>query len=90
MKPNHVNNSDFMSMLYSKTLSEYKKPNSGNGDRIRISMYDLLFRRSYKPQFMQQKNFPIVTIATKKPPRYTIKDEQSEVIRGKVLREGTN
>ena len=27
MKPNHVKNSDFMSILYSKPLTEYKKPN---------------------------------------------------------------
>ena len=27
MKPNHVQNSDFMSMLYSKLLRESKKPN---------------------------------------------------------------
>ena len=75
MKPNHVQNSDFMSLLYSKPLREYKKPNFGIGDRVRISKYDLLFRKSYKPQFTQ-KNLEIVTIATKKHPTYTIKDEQ--------------
>ena len=37
MKPNHVKNSDFMSILYSKTLREYKKPKFGIGDRVRIS-----------------------------------------------------
>ena len=41
MKPNHVNNSDFMSILYSKPVREYKKPNFGIGDRVRISMYGL-------------------------------------------------
>ena len=29
MKPNHVNNTDFMSILYGKPLSEYKKPKFG-------------------------------------------------------------
>ena len=29
------------------------------------------------------KIFEIVAIATKKPPKYTIQDEQEEVIRGK-------
>ena len=81
-KPNHVQNSDFMSILYSKPLREYKKPEFGIGDRVRISKYDLLFRKGYKPQFTQEI-FEIVTIATKKPPTYTIKDEQEEVIRGK-------
>ena len=81
MKPNHVKNSDFMSKLYSKPLREYKKPNFGIGDRVRISKYDLPFRRGYKPHFTQEI-FEIVAIATKKPPTYTIKDEQEEVIRG--------
>ena len=82
MKPNHVKNSDFMSILYSKRLREYKKPKVENGDRVRIPKYDLPFRKSYKPQFTQEF-FGIVAIATKKPPTYTIKDEQEEVIREK-------
>ena len=83
MKPNHVRNSDFMSILYSKPLREYKKPKFGLGVRIRISKYDLTFRKDYKPQFTQEF-FEIVAIATKKPPTYTIKDKQKEVIRGKI------
>ena len=35
MKPNHVKNSGFMSILYSKPLREYKKPKFGIGDRVR-------------------------------------------------------
>ena len=54
MKPNHVKNSDFMSILYSKPLREYKKPQFGIGDRICISKYDLPFRKGYKPQFTQK------------------------------------
>ena len=82
MKPNHVKNSDFMSILYSKPLREYKKPKFGNGDRIRISKYDIPFRKGYKPQFTQEM-FEIVAIATKKPSTYTIKNEQEELIRAK-------
>ena len=67
MKPNHVRNSDFMSILYSKSLTEYKKPIFGIWDKIRISKYDLQFRKGYKPQF-RQKVFEIVAIAIKKPP----------------------
>ena len=54
MKPNHVKNSDFMSLLYSKPLRQNKKPKFGIGDRTRISMYDLAFRKSYKPQITQK------------------------------------
>ena len=82
MKPNHVRNSDFMSILYSKPLREYKKPKFGIGDRVRISNYDIPFKKSYKPHFTQEI-FENVAIATKKPPTYTIKDEQEEFIRGK-------
>ena len=82
MKPNHVKNSDFLSILYCKPLREYKKPKFGIGDRVRISKYDSPFRRGYKPQFTPEI-FEIVAMATKKPPTYTIKDEQEEVIRGK-------
>ena len=32
MKPNHVKNSDFLSILYSKPLRDYKKPKLGIGD----------------------------------------------------------
>ena len=82
MKPNHVKNSDFKSIIYSKPLRENKKPKYGIGERVCISKCDLLFRKGYKPQFTQEI-FKIVAIATKKPPTYTIKDEQEEIIRGK-------
>ena len=82
MKPNHVKNSDLTSILYSKPLREYKKPKFRIGDRIRISNYDLPFRKGYEPQFTQEIS-EIVAIAAKKPATYTIKDEQEEVVRRK-------
>ena len=48
---------------------------------MRISKYDLPFRKRYKPQFTREV-FDIVAIAARKPPTYTIKDEQGEVIQG--------
>ena len=71
-----------MSILYSKPLREFKKPTFKVGDRMRISKYGLLFHKGYKPQFTREV-FEIVAIATRKPPTYTIKDEQGEVIQGK-------
>ena len=82
MKPNTVRNCDFMSIVYSKPLREFKKPTFRIGDRVRISKYDLPFRKGYKPQFTREV-FEIVAAATRKPPTYTIKDEQDEVIQGK-------
>ena len=82
MKPNTVKNCDFMSILYSKNLREFKRPIFKVGDRVRISKYDLPFRKGYKPQFTQEV-IEIVAIATRSPPTYTIKDEQDEIIRGK-------
>ena len=54
MKPKHVKNSDFMPILFSKPFREYKKPIFGLGVRVRISKYDLPFRKAYKPQFTQE------------------------------------
>ena len=68
-----------MSILYSKLLRECKKPTFKIGDRLRISKFDVPFRRGYKAQFTREV-FEIVAIATRKPPTYTIKDEQEEII----------
>ena len=80
--PKSVMNSDFLSILYSKPPREYRKPMSRIGDRVRISKYDLPFRRGCRPQFTQ-KIFEIVAIFPRKPPTYTIKHEQDKIIRGK-------
>ena len=82
MRPNTVKNCDFLSILYSKHLREYKNPTFKVGDRVRISRYDLLFGKGYKPQFTRDV-FEIVAIVTRRPPTYTIKDEQDEIIQGK-------
>ena len=82
MKPNHVKDSDFMSILYNKPLGVYKKHKFAIGDRVRISKCDLPFRKVYTPQFTQGI-YENVAIALKKPPTYTNKDEQEKVIRGK-------
>ena len=82
MRPNIVKNCDFMSHLYSKTLREFKKPTFKICDRVRISEYDLPFRKGYKPQLTPEV-FEIVAIATTNPPTYTIKDEQNEIFHGK-------
>ena len=71
-----------MSILYSKTLREYKKPTFKIGNRMRISKYDLLLRKGYKPQFTREV-FEIVAFATIIPPTYTSKDEGDEIIQGK-------
>ena len=70
--PKNVKNSEFLSILYSKPLREFKKPKFKVGDRVRISKYDLPFRKGYKPQFTKEV-FKIVAISSKKPPTYTIK-----------------
>ena len=79
MRPNTVKKCNFMSIIYSKLLREYKKPTFKIGDRVRFSKYDLPSRRGYKPQFTRQV-FEIAAIAAKKPPTYTNKDEQDEII----------
>ena len=80
--PKNGKNSDFLSILYSKPLREFKKPKFKVGDIVCVSKYELPFRKGYKPQFTK-KVFEIAAISSKKPPTYTIKDEQLEIIRGK-------
>ena len=82
MRPNTVKNCDFMSILYSKPLREFRKRTFKIGDRVQISKYGLPFRKGYKPQITGEV-FESVAIATRKQPTYTIKDDQSEVIQGK-------
>ena len=78
-----------MSSLYSKPLREFKKPTFKIGNRVRISKYDLPFRKCYKPQFTREVS-EIVAIATRKPTTYLIKDEQDENIQGKFYQKELN
>ena len=80
--PKNVKNSDFLSILYSKPLRGFRKPKFKIGDRVRISKYDLPFKKCYKPQFTKEV-FEIVAISSRNYPTYTIKEEQDEIIRGK-------
>ena len=82
MRPNTVKNCDFMSIIYSKPLREYKKHTFKTGDRVRISECDLFFPKRYKQQSTREF-FEVVAIATRKRPIYTIKDEHDEIIPGK-------
>ena len=79
--PKIVKNSDFLSILYSKPLREFRKPKLKVGVRFRISKYDLPFRKGYKPQCTKEV-CKIVASSSKKHPTYTIKDEQDEIISG--------
>ena len=81
----NVKNSDFLSILYSKPLREYKKPKSKTEDRFLISKYHLPFRKGYKPQFTKEV-FAIVAISSRKPSTYTIKHEQDENICGEFYK----
>ena len=44
--PKNVKKSDFLSILYSKPLREFRKPKFKVGDIVLISKYDLLFRKA--------------------------------------------
>ena len=67
MRPNTVKKCDFMSILYSKPIRQKKKPTFKTGGKVRISKYDLYFRKGYKPQFTREV-FEIVAIATRRTP----------------------
>ena len=80
--PRDVKNTDFLSILYNKPLTRYKKLKFEVGDRVRISKNDIPFRKGYKPQFTDEI-FEILAVSTKKPPTYIIKDLEKEEILGK-------
>ena len=80
--PKKVKNPNLLSILYSKPLREYWKPKFSIGDRVRISQFDLPFRRGYKPLFTEEV-FENVAMSSTKPPTYTTKNEQDEILHGK-------
>ena len=82
MRPNTVKVCDLLSILYSRPLQGYKKPTFKIGNRVRISKHSLPSHKGYQPQFTREV-FEIVAIATRKPPTYTTKDRQDEIIQGK-------
>ena len=84
--PKNVKNSDLLSILYSKPLRKITKPQFNFGHRVRLATYDLPLRKGYKPQFTPEV-FEIVAISSRKPPTYTIKDPQDEIIRGKFYQQ---
>ena len=80
--PKNVKNSDFLSIFYKNPIIEYKKPRFRIGDKVRISKYDIPFRKGYKSQFTSEI-FEIVKIATLKPPTYNLHGEQGDEILSK-------
>ena len=82
MRPKTVKNCDFKSILCSKPLREFKKPIFKIGDRVRISKYDLPFRKGYKTQFTREV-FEIVAIGTGKP---QTKHTQSKMSRTRLFK----
>ena len=79
--PRNVNNSDLLSILYSKPLREIRKPKFEIRDRVCISKNDVPFREGYKPQFLQEVS-TVVAKSFRKPLTYTKNIEQDESIRG--------
>ena len=49
-----VKNADFLSILYNKPLTRYKKLKFKVGDRVRFSKKDIPFRKGYKPQLTDE------------------------------------
>ena len=79
--PKIINNSNFLSLFYSKPLREDRNLKLKHRDTLLISKYDEPFGKGYKPQFIQEV-FQIAAISSIKHPAYTIKNEEEEVVRG--------
>ena len=87
--PKNVKNSDFLSILYGKPVRQLRKPKFKIGERVRISKYDSAFRKGFMSQFTQEV-FKKVALSSRKPPTYTMKDEQDEINRGKFHQKELN
>ena len=70
--PRDVKNNNFLSVLYNKALTRYKKLKFKVGARVRTSKKDIPFGMGYKPQFTDEF-FEFLAISIKKPPTYIIK-----------------
>ena len=82
MIPKNVKKSDFLSILYSKPLREFGNPSLML--EIEFASRSLTYpSRRVLSHNLQKMVFEIVAFSSKKPPTYTIKDEQDEIIRGK-------
>ena len=80
--PNKVKISDFMSILYGQPIRELTPLKFSISDKVCISKIDIPFRKCYEPRFTEEV-FEIVAHASRKPPKYTVKDNQNLLIRGK-------
>ena len=81
MAPENVQNRDAIRIINSKLLRR-EKPSFHVGDYVRLSGKEEVFRKGYKPQFTREI-FQIVSIATRNPVTYVVKDKNKEVIQGK-------
>ena len=79
--PRDVKKTYFLSVVYNKPLTRYRKLKFKVGDRVRISKNDTPFQKGYKPQFTDEI-FEISAISTNKPPTYIIKHLVKEEILG--------
>ena len=66
----------------SANANPVKKPRYKIGDAVRIRLKIPTFHKGYKIQFTEEI-FEIVANPTLKPPTYTIKDKDGQVIEGK-------
>ena len=82
-RPKSIKNFDSLTILYSKPLRGYIKPKFKIGGRVRKSKFDSHFRKAYIPQFTQEV-FEIGANSSRKPPTHRMKDEQDEIIHGKL------
>ena len=78
-----VKNSDFLYVMFSKSLRDYKKLKNEIGHRVVISKYVLPWRNGCRPHVVQ-KIFDFVAIASRNLPKWTKKDDHAGIIPGKL------
>ena len=69
-----------------RPLRDYWQPKFRIGDRVDISKYNLTFENGFMSQ-LTRNILEIVSISSRKPVKYTMKDEQNEIMFGKFVKE---
>ena len=85
-RPKDVQNQDVLAVSYSKPILDRKKPKYKVGDLVRISKYNIPFRKGYKPQYTNEV-FTIGKVYMTSPPTYEIIDNNGEPIMGKFYQQ---
>ena len=82
LTPKNVDNSGYLSILFSKLIPEFRKPKFKIEDKLASLKMTYRSEKGVN-QSVHRKFSKLLHFSSKKPPTYAIKHEQNEIILGK-------